>query len=112
MNELSSFQQRLNKLGEENQGLTGQVREGQEKLRLSNNTVVNLNREIEEFKGRVRQFSEESNELKRRLQEAGEVNRRLQEADNTITTLSKEIERLNIVIESRNKENLVITHNL
>lgn len=112
MNELSSFQQRLNKLGEENQGLTGQVREGQEKLRLSNNTVVNLNREIEEFKGRVRQFSDESNELKRRLAETGEVSRRLQEADSTITTLSKEIERLNIVIESRNKENLVITHNL
>lgn len=44
MNELSSFQQRLKKLSDENEGLTGQVREGQEKLRLSNNTVTNLNR--------------------------------------------------------------------
>ena len=50
--------------------------------------------------------------MKKRLNEAGDVNRRLDESENTITALSKEIERLNIVIESRNKENLVLTNNL
>lgn len=67
MNELNAFQSRLKKLGEENEGLSGQVREGQEKLRLSTNQVNTLIREIEDFKGRVQQFTNENQELKKRL---------------------------------------------
>lgn len=42
MNELNSFQQKLKKLSEENEGLTGQIRDGQEKLRLSTNQINTL----------------------------------------------------------------------
>lgn len=78
-------------MGDENEGLVGQVREGQEKLRLSTNQVNNLIREIEEFKNRIIQFSNENQDLKRKLQEAGDINRKFNESENTLTSLSKEI---------------------
>lgn len=40
--ELNSFKQKIQALADENRGLTGQVREGQEKLRLSATNATQL----------------------------------------------------------------------
>lgn len=57
-------------MGEENQGLSGQVREGQEKLRMSQSHITSLVNEIEGFKNRVTTFAQENEQLKRRTQSA------------------------------------------
>lgn len=52
----------------ENTDLIGQVREGQEKLRLSANQIHKLVNDIDNFKKQVEVFDGKNKELERRLQ--------------------------------------------
>lgn len=55
-------------MGEENVGLSGQVRESQEKLRMSQSHITSLVNEIENFKNRVQTYAQENEQLKKRAQ--------------------------------------------
>lgn len=95
MGHLSDLQNKLKNLGGENQSLADQVREGQEKLRLSANQVNTLIREIEEFKRKVSTYEE--------------LERKFRSSENDINALSREIERLNMILETRTKENMALS---
>lgn len=71
MNQLNDFKTKMQNLAGENTDLAGQVREGQEKLRLSANQIQRLVSDIDTFKRQVEQFDAKNKELERRLQETG-----------------------------------------
>ena len=66
---MNDFKNRLLGLTGENKDLAGQVREGQEKLRLSASHIQNLVIEIEDFKRRTAAFDGEKRDLDRNRQE-------------------------------------------
>jgi len=66
-------------------------------LRLSANQVGKLTNEL-------KITCNENEELKRRLQEMGDMGRKVSEYENRIAMLSQEIERLNAVIEGKNRD--------
>lgn len=71
LNQLNEFKSKIQNLSGENTDLIGQVREGQEKLRLSANQIQKLVSDIDAFKRQVEQFDGKNKELERRLQETG-----------------------------------------
>ena len=58
--ELEGFKSRLLGLSEENQGLVGEVKQGQEMLRMSAGQIQTLINEIDSFKQRIDQFNREN----------------------------------------------------
>ena len=92
----SAYGQRINKLSQENKMLSDDVREGQEKLRISTSQTSKLMNEFNEVKGRIDQLTRENDAFKARGQDF----------QGRLTELSSEIERLNTLLEARTKENM------
>lgn len=61
----------------ENDTLANDVREGQEKLRLSANQTQKLMSDINDFKYKLTQLTTENEQLRRKLQEAGDLGRKV-----------------------------------
>lgn len=59
----------LNRLTDENQGLVNEVREGQDKLRLSTNEITRIVGELNEYKSRYNGLGQENEHLKRGINE-------------------------------------------
>ena len=95
--ESETYKQRIHKLLKENEVLGGEVRNGQESLRLSNGQLSKLNNEFKLVCG-------ELDEYKKRIQEVGVANKKIPELQNKIALLSQEVERLNAVVEKKNAE--------
>jgi len=51
----------------------------------------------------------ENEQYKRRLQDSGELGRRVADYEHKIGVLSQEIERLNVTLEGRTKENMTLS---
>ena len=72
---------RVSRLAGENEGLVSEVREGQEKLRLSTSQMSNLASQLNDFKFKITQFTSENEQLRKKLQEAGDVNMKVSELE-------------------------------
>ncbi|MBS1889654.1 MAG: hypothetical protein JST59_00045 [Actinobacteria bacterium] len=72
---------RVARLAGENEGLVNDVREGQEKLRLSTSQMSNLANQLNDFKFKVQQFTSENENLRKKLQEAGDANMKISELE-------------------------------
>lgn len=91
----------LKRLTNENEGLYGEVREGQEKLRLSNSQTSKMVMELENLRNQMMHYSQENEELKRRNMDSGELAKKLNEYENKIALLSQEVERLTIQLDKK-----------
>jgi uncharacterized coiled-coil DUF342 family protein len=85
--ESETYKLRIQKLMAENNSLGEEVREAQDNLRLSANTVAKLNNEL-------KVLCNENEELKRRLEEESRYKKRSQELEEKVILLSAEIQRL------------------
>jgi uncharacterized coiled-coil DUF342 family protein len=85
--ESETYKLRIQKLMAENNSLGEEVREAQDNLRLSANTVGKLNNEL-------KVLCNENEELKRRLEEESRYKKRSQELEEKVILLSAEIQRL------------------
>jgi uncharacterized coiled-coil DUF342 family protein len=81
----------LNRLTEENQGLVNEVREGQDKLRLSTNEISKIVQELNEYKSRYNGLGQENEHLKRGI---NEYESKIKTLEGKIIMSSSEIERL------------------
>ena len=104
-----AYGDKINKLSSENKMLSDDVREGQEKLRISTSQTSKIMNEFNEVKLRIEQITIENEQYKRRLQDAGELSRRVADYEHKISALSQEIERLNVTLEGRTQENMVLS---
>ncbi len=86
----------------ENSALGEEISSAQENLRLSAGQVSKLNNEL-------KITCNENEELKRRVNDTG---RKMAEYENRIAVLNQEIERLNVIIESKNKEIRSLSENV
>ena len=90
-----TYKQKLAKLLAENTSLGDEVRNVQENLRLSANTIAKLNNEL-------KVTCNELEDAKKRIQQLENVGRRAAENESKIALLSQEIERLNGVLQKKN----------
>ena len=90
-----TYKQKLAKLLAENTSLGDEVRNVQENLRLSANTIAKLNNEL-------KVTCNELEDAKKRVQQLENVGRRAAENESKIALLSQEIERLNGVLQKKN----------
>ncbi|MBS1889653.1 MAG: hypothetical protein JST59_00040, partial [Actinobacteria bacterium] len=84
----AAYGQRINKLSSENKMLSDDLREGQEKLRISASQTSKLMNEFNEVKARIDQLTRENDAYKNRGQDF----------QSRLTELSAEIERLNTLL--------------
>ncbi len=90
-----TYKQKLAKLLAQNTSLGDEVRNVQENLRLSANTIAKLNNEL-------KVTCNELEDAKKRIQQLENVGRRAAENESKIALLSQEIERLNGVLQKKN----------
>ena len=90
-----TYKQKLAKLLAQNTSLGDEVRNVQENLRLSANTIAKLNNEL-------KVTCNELEDAKKRVQQLENVGRRAAENESKIALLSQEIERLNGVLQKKN----------
>jgi chromosome segregation ATPase len=81
----------------ENNQLGDEMRDAQEKLRLSASQIGKINNEL-------KIACNEIEALQKRIQGMGDVGKRAAEYENKVAVFSQEIERLNGVIEKKNNE--------
>jgi len=95
--ESETYKQKIQKLLAENTSLGDEVRNAQENLRLSANTIAKLNNEL-------KITCNELEDAKKRVQElSGSSKKNTAEYESKIALLSQEIERLNGVLERKNQ---------
>lgn len=92
--------------------MIGEVREGQEKLRLSSNQISKLTSEVDNIRGELNRYTNENTDLKRRTTETGEIQKRLVEYENKIALFSQEIERLTSQLDKKTQENTNLNRKL
>lgn len=105
---------RVSRLAGENEGLVSEVREGQEKLRLSTSQMSNLSTQLNDFKFKIQQFTTENEQLRRKLQETGDLNMKLSELERRNRDMeyrSQSLEREKVEADSkvRSFEQKVVT---
>jgi len=103
---------KISRLTSEKDSLVGEVREGQEKLRLSSNQTQKLLSEINDFKYKLTQFTTENEQLRKKLQETGDLNRKLAEYERRIEQLSGELRSEATKKEQATRENTTLSQRL
>lgn len=78
---VTNLNDKLGRLSGENEHLVSEVREGQEKLRLSTNNLAKIANELNDLKYKTQQATAENEQLRRKLQEAGDVHMKISELE-------------------------------
>lgn len=94
LGEFDNLTRNLHRLTDENQGLVNEVREGQDKLRLSTNEITRIVGELNEIKSRYNGIGQENEHLKRGI---NEYESKIKTLEGKIIMSSSEIERLQSV---------------
>ena len=89
--QVKNLSDQLRRVAGENEGLYNEVRDSQEKLRLSATEANKLRTELSDFKM-------SSDEMQRKLMQLNESSKKNAEYENKIAMFSQEIERLNGVV--------------
>ena len=87
--QVKNLNEQIRRVSGENEGLYSEVREGQEKLRLSNNQTSKMVMELESLKSQLTQYTQENEELRKRTMDTNELARRIPEYENKIALLSQ-----------------------
>ena len=93
--QVRTLNDQIKRLTGENEGLFNEVRDGQEKVRLSNNQISKMAAELDTI--RI-----QNEDLSRKTLVVGETSSKLIEYENKNAQMAQEIERLTAIIEKKN----------